>query len=200
MKEKIIYIISFLAAFLIVTFSIIYLNSAYKDIFHFDFAKIEVKKSEPVISDTTNIQMAALKKFLHQELKDYVLDSLKGYVGSTKIDTVIHSVVKDSSLIDSLNILNNALNQTSSELAKQQKLSKSLKKDLNAQPDSLYMEWTKKTAKLYETMDPTKAAKIIQGYSDNVARDLIYSMKKNKAADVLAEFSLENANRIMRAK
>ena len=49
-------------------------------------------------------------------------------------------------------------------------------------------------------MDPAKAAKIIQGYSDNVARDLIYSMKKNKASEILAAFSPENANRIMRAK
>ena len=144
--------------------------------------------------------MAVLKDFLHQQLKNYVLDSLKNYVGTTKVDTIISSVVKDSSLIDSLKTLSSALIKTNSELAKQEELSKSLEKDVDNQPDSLYREWTKKTAKLYEIMDPAKAAKIIQGYSDNVARDLIYSMKKNKASEILAAFSPENANRIMRAK
>ena len=202
MKNKIIYIASFLAAFLIVTFGIIYFNSVYKDIFQFDFTKkVETKKkTEAIISDTTNIQMAVLKDFLHQQLKNYVLDSLKNYVGTTKVDTIISSVVKDSSLIDSLKTLSSALIKTNSELAKQEELSKSLEKDVDNQPDSLYREWTKKTAKLYEIMDPAKAAKIIQGYSDNVARDLIYSMKKNKASEILAAFSPENANRIMRAK
>jgi len=64
----------------------------------------------------------------------------------------------------------------------------------------MYVSWTKKIAKLYETMDPSKAAKIIQGYSDNIARDIIYTMKQKKAAGILAEFNPKIANRIMRAK
>ena len=202
MKEKIIYIVSFTAAFVLVTVGIIYLNTVYKDIFHLDFTVVKTEKPKSVItvSDTTNVKMGELKSFFQQELRNYVLDSLKAYVGPAKIDTIINQVVKDSTLIDSLKYLSEALNKKDTELARQYKLTKTLKENISSQPDSLYLEWKKKTAKLYETMDPSKAAKIIQGYSDNVARDLIYTMKQKKAAEVLAEFSPENANRIMRAK
>ncbi len=200
MKEKIIYISSFLAAFLIVTMGVVYLNSEYKDIFHFKFDKIE--KIEPKESkiDTTSIQMSHLKEFLQQQLKSFVLDSIKTYATRTKTDTVFNEVVNDSSLIDSLKNLKNKLKETNSVLAKQFKKSKNLEKILNVKPDSLYVSWKKKTAKLYETMDPSKAAKIIQGYSDNIARDIIYTMKQKKAAEVLAEFNPKIANRIMRVK
>lgn len=200
MKEKIVYIASFLVAFLIVTFGIIYLNSVYRDIFHFDFTKTKVEVKKPAISDTTTIKMAELKSFLQQQLQEYVLDSLKTYVKTTKRDTIISQVVKDSSLIDSLKSLKQVLDKANSELAQKNKLANSLEKSLKSQPDSLYLAWTKRTAKLYETMDPAKAAKIIQGYSDNVARDIIYTMKQKKAAEILAEFNPESANRIMRAK
>ena len=48
-------------------------------------------------------------------------------------------------------------------------------------------------------MDTRKAAKIIQGYSDNIVRDLLLTMKKKKAAEILAEFKPETATRIISA-
>ncbi len=66
--------------------------------------------------------------------------------------------------------------------------------------DTLYTKWMKSTAKLYENMEPKKAAKIIASYSDNMARDIIYTMKKKKAAEVLAELNPEFASRITRMK
>jgi len=199
-KEKIIYISSFIVVFVIVTIGIIYFNSEYQDIFHFNFAKTKTVDHKEAAIDTTSIQLSELKVFLKQQLKGFVLDSLKTYVTKTKTDTVINKVVIDSSLLDSLKNLKNRLNKTNLQLAKQNATTKKLEKILNKQPDSMYVSWTKKIAKLYETMDPSKAAKIIQGYSDNIARDIIYTMKQKKAAGILAEFNPKIANRIMRAK
>lgn len=70
----------------------------------------------------------------------------------------------------------------------------------NAKEDTLYNKWMKSTAKLYENMEPKKAAKIIASYSDNMARDIIYTMKKKKAAEILAELNPEFASRITRLK
>ena len=61
---------------------------------------------------------------------------------------------------------------------------------------SIRQKWIKQTAKLYESMDPKKAALIIKNYSESTARDIIYRMKKNKAADVLSELDPVTANRI----
>jgi Mg/Co/Ni transporter MgtE len=71
---------------------------------------------------------------------------------------------------------------------------------IRTKPDSSYLIWMKQTAKLYESMDPKKAAKIIQSYSDNIARDIIYSMKQKNAAEILSELNPDTANRITRAK
>jgi len=47
-------------------------------------------------------------------------------------------------------------------------------------------------------MEPKKAAKIIQTYSDNIARDILYNMNKKTAAKVVSEFNPETTNRIFR--
>lgn len=65
--------------------------------------------------------------------------------------------------------------------------------------DSSYVQWAKQTAKIYESMDAASAAKIIQNYSDSVARDIIYSMNKKKAAGILAVLDPKVATRITRA-
>ena len=64
--------------------------------------------------------------------------------------------------------------------------------------DTIYQKWIKQTAKLYESMDPKKAALIIRNYSETTARDIIYKMKKNKAAEVLSELDPVTANKIAR--
>jgi len=63
--------------------------------------------------------------------------------------------------------------------------------------DSIYKSWVAETVKLYEVMDSKKAAKVILGYSDNIARDIILKMKKKKAAEILAELKPEVVTRII---
>jgi flagellar motility protein MotE (MotC chaperone) len=72
--------------------------------------------------------------------------------------------------------------------------------DIAERKDSTYKTWLKKTVTLYEAMDSRKAAKIILTYSDNIAKDIVYSMKKKKAAEILGQFSPEIVNRITRVK
>ncbi|MCB0753009.1 MAG: hypothetical protein KDC52_16170, partial [Ignavibacteriae bacterium] len=66
--------------------------------------------------------------------------------------------------------------------------------------DEKYAEWLKNTIKLYEAMESTKAAQFIKAMPENEARDLIYSMKKKKAAEVLSYLSAETVNRLTRAQ
>jgi flagellar motility protein MotE (MotC chaperone) len=49
-------------------------------------------------------------------------------------------------------------------------------------------------------MDSKIVAKLILNLSDDTARDLIYSMKKRKAAEVLSNLSPEIAIRLTRAR
>jgi flagellar motility protein MotE (MotC chaperone) len=49
-------------------------------------------------------------------------------------------------------------------------------------------------------MDPKDAAKVIQKYSDNEARELIYKMKKNKAAAILSNLNPDFVNRITKVQ
>ena len=62
-----------------------------------------------------------------------------------------------------------------------------------------YNDWIASTVKLYESMDSKQAAKIITNYSDNVARDIIYAMKKKKAAEILSNLNSEQIVKLTRA-
>ncbi len=202
MKSKIIYIISFLAAFLLTTAGIIYLNSSYRDIFKFDFTPVVSKESLPAVSDTAKITYGQLKN-LQDQMKNELLDSLRTIYTVQQKDTVYANQQPDSVLIDSLKSLESFLKQMQKSKANQTKVKQVEQPQTSTtktKPDSSYILWTKRTAKLYESMDPVQAAKIIQSYSDNVARDIIYSMRQKQAAEILSALNPETANRITLAK
>lgn len=186
-------------AFVLVTGLLIYLNSIYKNIFAFDFSvpvktasvikKTDQKTIEkPVPKDSTIANNVAQKNLASK------IDSMQ-----SKITNV---AVKDSA----------ALQKENAKLAEEKKPAVAIQQTVLKEPvkveqtnknfarrDSLQKEWVKNTAKLYESMDSRKAAKIIQGYSDNIARDLLLTMKKKKAAEILAEFKPETVTRIISA-
>ncbi len=208
MKAKIIYIVAFLAAFAFTTAGIIYFNSQFKDIFKFDFTPVKNKLTPPAISDTTKLTYGQIVT-LQNQLKNELLDSLRTIYQKPNPDTIYANQQADSVLFDSLKILESALQKSQKENPKKKvnaKLVSSVAeapiKNIAAKSknDSSYVQWTKQTAKLYESMDAVQAAKIIQSYSDNVARDIIYSMKQKKAAEILSALNPETANRITLAK
>jgi hypothetical protein len=202
---KIIYGASFLAVFLIVTGSVMYVNTIFKNIFTFDFTAVnqtEVVEAGVPIDENAQLSMKELKSYFDNELKSQILDSLKLLSPSGKTDTIVRSVLMDSTLIDSLTTLHKLLSAKTNSIKNIQPTVdiKPIVEPVNKKPDSSYTAWVIKTAGLYESMDSKKAAKIIQNYSDNVARDIIYIMKKKKAAEILSELKPDFAMRITNEK
>ena len=195
MKNTIIYSIIFLIAFGAVTAGLIFINTQYNNIFYFDFTPMaEIQKRE-----------LEAKKIAQQKAK-ITADSLKAIKPAQEVlvdSTAI--TLSDSSKVEELfTEINNkkGVDSLSKNVTKPEVKTSSIDKNLAkiaemAKKDSIYQDWLKQTVKLYENMDTKKVAKIIQGYSDNIARDLILKMKKKKAAEILAEFKPEYVVRII---
>lgn len=194
MKEKIIYGFAFLAAFIVVTLVMIYAASAYRNVFAFDFTPVDnsvvLNRVQPIIDSKS---LAKLKREL--------IDSLHSIKEKSAYDTVTVRL-RDTSIVDSLRYLLAEIRKLKTNKEKigiqhEQMQVQADKKNESTKRDSTYRAWLKNTVKLYEVMDTKKAAKIIQSYSDNIARDIIFSMKKKKAAEIIAELKPEVANRII---
>lgn len=189
MKSKLIYVLSFVMAFVIVTAAIVYLNSTYQNIFEFDFSPRSVQ------ADSLKQKMPIHVKGLDSQSMDSLMiaqaDSLKPLF---PIESEMISVLKDS-----IEVLHKLLAST---IQNHKGITAALdnQQDFGGQKDSSYILWLKKTTDLYNAMDAKKAAKIIQNYSDNVARDILYGMKNKNAAAVVAELTPETANRIIRLR
>jgi flagellar motility protein MotE (MotC chaperone) len=196
-KEKAVYIVSFLLAFIIVTGLMIYLNSTCKNIFAFDFSPSGTMAAE--IPNQTSSAPA----------EDQPRDTTSQYAAPP--DT--SRPVQDTTLMKSTSVTladTNAVKKISkkiTETVKPQAPKEESRQEIPAvaalnsktatKRDSSYKAWVSTTVKLYESMETRKAAKIILGYSDNIARDILLKMKKKKAAEILAEFKPETATRII---
>ena len=199
MKEKIIYGGVFGGAFIMVTLIIIFLNSIYNNIFRFDFSP-----SQQHLQNLQTYQsgLGIDNEALHQVKKE-LMDSLRSYRNYVRNDSNYFAVKLDSTVYDSLKSLEDKLaslekmNQKKIDtLGSGKRISDSLAAAVNAKK---LEEWAKQTAKLYESMDPRKAAKIISSYSDNESREILFRMNKKKAAKILAELNPETAKRITKA-
>lgn len=190
MKLKIIYISGFIIAFLVTTGIIYLLNTNYNNIFQFDFSPAIETLSAKENKFTANLD--SLKSEMMVELKEELLDSITSVAAALKDSgkVIVNDTIRIVT-IDSTRILTPV--ETGLTVEENNTTEK-------IEPDSVYLKWTKTTARLYESMEPGRAAKIIVNYSDNVARDIIYSMKKKKAAEILSLLNPEVANRITRAK
>ena len=207
MKEKIIYIVPFVLAFIFVSAAIIYLNSSFKNIFKFDFSaasQISLPKQVAKATEETAIDSTKISQ---------TQDSVKQKNVQTTIDTTVapNSAKVDQAIAKNTNSVKKSEEKDPSaksppkDVVKNEPNSKTepeavpINKELPAnaieKPD--YKNWVKQTVKLYESMESKKAAKIIQGYSDNIARDILFTMKKKKAAEILAEFRPEAVTRII---
>ena len=198
MKTKIVYGAVFGSAFIIVSAMIIFFNSLYRNIFHFDFTPVN---SVQVIhqANVTGLTIADVDKLYGKKLKKDLLDSIRAYSSQPEYDSNTVVATLDSTFHDSLNVFRKKLTELEKknydDAVKRQK-DDSLKV---VKEDKKLIEWATQTAKLYETMDPKKAAKIIAGYSDNESREILFRMNKKKAAKILSELKPETANRITKA-
>jgi flagellar motility protein MotE (MotC chaperone) len=191
MKSKIIYIASFGGSFVLVTFIMVLLNNDFKNIYALDFTPVKSNQIAQSQVNQSNYKEAFGEML--RELKSQMMDSIKTikYVANDSLQ----NRKADSILTDSINVLKSRLEKTVNQDSLIRNVSST---KYIANNDSTYRTWAKKTAALYEAMDSKKAAKIIQNYSDNVARDILYSMKKKKAAEVLSNLNPETASKVTR--
>ncbi len=204
MKQGIIYGGTFLFAFMVVTGLLIYLNSSYENIFEFNFApKSIVQLSDSTKTDSLNIaETLEVVQTSDSTAQDSILLSSLGGIESNdslKIDTIDSVKIKNLvEKLDSKKGKENIVQQNNkSDLALTEPPND--KTETTSEPHGKeYNEWIKKVSSIYSSMEPKKAAKIIQTYSDNVARDILYGMNKKTAAKVVSEFNPETANRIFR--
>ncbi|MBI5662678.1 MAG: hypothetical protein HZC46_11075 [Ignavibacterium album] len=211
MKTYILNTLPFVFAFLVVTGVIIYLNGQFNNIFQFDFSPRNQTSHQ--LKDSLNVNKKTELTSKENEQKQ-VPDSLE--VTESNADTVVTANLSEQqSRISEPEIKPDLKELSKKELEKQ--LEKKPEPELNKiepkfasneinqsneskrqKQDSSYTNWLKKVSKLLEQMEPSKASKIIQNYSDNVARDIIYSMNKKSAAKIVSELSPEVAQRIIR--
>ena len=210
MKSYILNTVPFLFAFIVVTGAIIYLNGQYNNIFQFDFSPRSQATSQLIDSLNTHTSN-------NPEAK---LNSSTGKNDSLKVDEAIKdsgevALKTDDNLIKGEDVKTDLKQISKKELEAQLEKKPEPEKDKiepkfasndiiqtqeskQQKQDSTYQNWLKKVSKLLEQMEPAKASKIIQNYSDNVARDIIYSMNKKSAAKIVSELSPEVAQRIIR--
>lgn len=186
MKKPLMYIVIFALIFINITALMIYLNAKYNNIFEFDFRP----KPEDDMTVLDTPEMESLKI----ELKQQILDSLA--IEQAKTDSI--EIAENNPETVKKNNQPNPLAENKEFVSPQENDYDKEMKEKAAQ--EAYNTWKKKTAAMYENMDPGKAAKIIEKYSDNVARDILYSMNKKKAAQILAALNPEFANEITKAK
>lgn len=210
MKTYLLNTLPFVFAFLVVTGIIIYLNGQFNNIFQFDFSPRNQISQHQNDSLKVNNNKEPLASVNDQTQKS---DSLS--LPGTTSDTVFTASLTEQNKLSEKEIkpelkelskkelVNQLEKKPNPELEKLEPKFASNNSDQFNSPkqqkqDSSYTNWLKKVSKLLEQMEPSKASKIIQNYSDNVARDIIYTMNKKSAAKIVSELSPEIAQRIIR--
>ena len=199
------YAFIFAFAFLGITGVIYFLNNNFENIFAFNFGPPQEKKEEPIVERKLNLdnsKLDAYTKKVIKEVQNELMASLAKYNKGGYADTVYKEVVKvvpDPQVVDSLNTVIRAKKEVEKNFAEKEKELEKLREALGLNNKKEYNDWIASTVKLYESMDAKQAAKIITNYSDNVARDIIYAMKKKKAAEILSNLNSEQIVKLTRA-
>ena len=171
MKTTIMYILIFTLAFAATTAGLFILNTKYNDVFSLDFSPPQ------------------------EEIPDSVQAAIADSIASVPDSLTIMIALADS-LENELSKLKLELGTAQTQLQQKDLEIENLKRSIETKKDSAYQAWLKSTRKLYETMESSKAAKLLSSISDNEARDLLYSMNKKKAAEILSNLSTEKIKKL----
>lgn len=181
MKNTIVYTLTFVIAFLGTTAAIYMLNDKFANMFAFDFRDAEMVKAQIADSlavvDSANIIMS---------------DSL--YLVENLLEE------EKEELENSLNVTKSELTKAEQELSQKEKKIEQLKNQLEQEKATEHEEWLKSTIKLYEAMETNKAADLLAKLPENEAREIIYSMKNKKAAEILSGLDTETVKRLTRSR
>ncbi|MDX1699493.1 MAG: hypothetical protein R3250_02690 [Melioribacteraceae bacterium] len=178
MKNAIFYSFIFITAFVVTTVAIYSLNNKYENIFLFDFRLSE------------DVTMA-------DSLAPVGLDS---NMVSDTTTVKEESVLVQQKLEQDFEETKNELAKTTRELTRKEEELAELKERISAREESKHTEWLKSTVKLYEQMESGKAGDLLRSLPADEARELIYSMKKKKAAEILSTLDTETVKRLTRVK
>ncbi len=189
MKYIIIYSIIFLAAFAATSFGLYTLNNKYANVFKLDFR--DKATFEKMLADS----LAKMKvvSFATSQNDSSATDSLNSNKTVTKAEML-------DSLKDTIAIVQSELKTAEQKLSMKDQEIKELKRQLEEKEDIKYQNWLKSTIKLYEEMESNKAAQLLQSIPEKQARDIIYSMKKKKPAEILSNLKVGTVQRLTKAK
>lgn len=191
----------FILAFLLVTFGMFYMNVSYKNIWKGDFTPVGIKTvvKVPLV---TKIKKREVKEFLLQKIEPELKKHFEQFQPKKIVDTIYQNIVIDEALLDSFKTMNMRIAKLQEEIktgiAQVRKLkSKKKPQALPVKENKKSKGELKKTAKLLESMNPKRAAKVISYYSDNKARDILMLMNKKKAAQLMENMEPAKIAKIM---
>ena len=178
MKDTILYSVVFILAFAVTSFFIYSFNQKYVNIFEFDFRDaVQVARADSLAAITA-------------------VDSVRS--DSTSIDNSLLEINKE--LEKDYAETKMKLDKTVKELTEKEEEIKSLKDKIQVSKTNKHEEWLSSTVKLYESMETRKAGELLKTMPETEARELIYKMKRKKAAEILSNLDTETVKRLTRAK
>ncbi|MGE5352067.1 MAG: MotE family protein [Acidobacteriota bacterium] len=196
MQTKITYLVIFLTAFIMTTGGIVFLNQKYENIFKLDFSPRKVTAAQTKADSLkAKIDTTKLKEEWINKVKKEVIDSMSTAKGHENTEAII---AERNRQLDSLNKIKSQIAQYEAKLKSKASELQSTSAFVKVKQDSAYVKWKKEMVKTYEVMDPKMAAKIIAKLNDNLAKDILFSIKNKKRAQIISEFSPETAVRLTR--
>jgi len=193
------YVFVFVLAFLFVTSALIFMNQKYRNVFAMDFREVE-PNIKVVPRRITRREMDQIRKDVYSKVREELDKKAEDQNIDSQKDDYKVKVNDNSYMISKLTQQINTIAQKQKKYESKRNNSQEVQKQNKAKQDSVYSNWLKSTVKLYESMEAAEAAKFIPKYSDNVARDLIYSMKQKKAADILKNLNPDFVINLTQAK
>lgn len=202
MKTGVVAALVFVAAFIITTAALIYFNTQYKNIFKFDFSP--VNHSAIAMVDSTALKQGALSD------STKALDSLKNIANglapmsdSAKTAQTAKSEGGSTPQTNANGASSLPVNLQSSTGASKSYIDSMVKNEINnaeikKMDAAAYIKWKKQTAGIIEAMDSKKASQVLRMYADNIGNELLYLMKKKKAAEILSRFDTQKDSLIIR--
>ena len=188
MKGMIVYAVLFLFTFIIVSLGMYQANDKYENLFHFDFRDRFALAQEKKSQDSVKAFQDSVKHKMEQ-------DSI---TKSKNHDTTSTAEAASSDVAKTEGVEKTAVKNEEQGKSSAGAIADPAKKKLQAEKDSARVIWKRKTIKVYESMDSKQLAKIIPDLENDLARDLIYSMKDKKRGEVLGLLSKEVVLRLTR--
>jgi flagellar motility protein MotE (MotC chaperone) len=199
LKASFLYILTFIVAFLAVTGLLIIANERFQNIFKFDFSPIQTTKAvQPYTSNQINFTESKVLQDSVPRPVESQLTVSKDTLNVQRFKTDSLATRDEKKQVNQPSVTNQPV-QTAQAISEEK--TKTLETNLTSKtPDSTYNKWKKATVRIYEAMDSRKVAQVLTGLSDSEARELIYSMKKKKAAEILSNLSADAVKRLTRVQ